>query len=320
MAQDNIFLPHNFCTKQAKMAGSLELPENRYHVRSISMPSRSHPLALRVDEEMNKLKAWERSSGSSLTKETICIGLGHIRYLYDCIEDLLHLPLTQQSLINHHHEKCVDEISTGLVRLMDMCGTTRDILMLMKEHTRTLQFALRRRGQESSLETKVNEYIHSRKKVKKDINKCLSELRRMENKCASFSLISTDQHLVMVVVALREVGAITIAVLRAVLSFMSASRPNQKPSKWSLVSKLVRKGLVACEGEEDMNEIESVDVALTGLCTRIANKDAQMEKAQMANKRLEALEIGIEDVEAGLECMFRRLIQTKVSLLNILTH
>lgn len=134
-------------------------------------------------------------------------------------------------------------------------------------------------------------------------------------------LTSSDQHLEMMMRLLREVRHITITILEAVLLFMSASRPNPKPSKWSLVSKLVHKGLVVCEGEqEDKNEIESVDVALYGLCGRIANKDAQMEKAQVANKRLEALEIGIEDVEAGIECMFRCLIQTRVSLLNILAH
>lgn len=73
---------------------------------------------------------------------------------------------------------------------------------------------------------------------------------------------------------------------------MSASRPNQKAGKWSLLSKLIHKGLVACELEqEDMNEIECVDVALAGLYSRVENKDAQMERAQMANKRLEALEM-----------------------------
>lgn len=167
---------------------------------------------------------------------------------------------------------------------------TRDIWMSMKEHDRTLQFALRRRGQELCVESKVDEYIRARKKVKEDIRKCPGELKQIESKCASAPLITTDQqHLAMVVIVLREVRAITIALLRAILSFMSASRPNQKAGKWSLLSKLIHKGLVACELEqEDMKEIERVDV---GLYSRVENKDAQMERAQMANKRLEALEM-----------------------------
>nr|TKS03183.1 hypothetical protein D5086_0000151800 [Populus alba] len=39
-----------------------------------------------------------------------------------------------------------------------------------------------------------------------------------------------------------------------------------------------------------------------------------------ADKRLEAVEIAVEDLEVELECMFRRLIQTRVLLLNILTN
>lgn len=104
---------------------------------------------------------------------------------------------------------------------------------------------------------------------------------------------------------LREVKFITIAVLEVILLFMSASRPNLKPSKWSFVSKLVHRGLVACEGEqEDMYEMEYVDVALCALCGRVANKDAQLERVQVENQQLG----GIEDVEASL------------SLLNIFTH
>lgn len=62
--------------------------------------------------------------------------------------------------------------------------------------------------------------------------------------------------------------------------------------------------------------MECVDVALCALCGCVANKDAQLERVQVANKQLG----GIEDVEAGTECMFRRLIQTSLSLLNIFTQ
>lgn len=190
------------------MAGSLELSENRYHVRSISMPSRSHPLALRVEEEFTRSRL-----GKHLQHPPWQRRLGHIRDLCDCVED----------------EKCVDELLLGQVRLLDMCAMTRDIWMSMKEHARTLQFALRRRGQELCIESKVDEYIRARKKVKEDIRKCPGELKQIESKCASAPLITTDQqHLARVVIVPREVRAITIAVLRAILSFMSASRPNQK--------------------------------------------------------------------------------------------
>lgn len=41
---------------------------------------------------------------------------------------------------------------------------------------------------------------------------------------------------------------------------------------------------------------------------------------QRATKRLEEVEMAIEELEEELECIFRRLIRTRVSLLNILTN
>jgi hypothetical protein len=46
--------------------------------------------------------------------------------------------------------------------------------------------------------------------------------------------------------------------------------------------------------------------------------DAMM--LQSAKKRLAGVQIAIEDLEVELECMFRRLIHTRVLLLNILTN
>ncbi|KAL6345339.1 hypothetical protein AAG906_015822 [Vitis piasezkii] len=44
---------------------------NMYHVRSISLPSRSHPTTLKIQQELNKLRSWETSSRSM--PETICM-------------------------------------------------------------------------------------------------------------------------------------------------------------------------------------------------------------------------------------------------------
>lgn len=40
---------------------------------------------------------------------------------------------------------------------------------------------------------------------------------------------------------------------------------------------------------------------------------------QEASKRMQAVEMAIDDLEEELNCIFKRLIQTRVSLLNILT-
>ncbi|XP_058100076.1 uncharacterized protein LOC131244574 [Magnolia sinica] len=299
---------------------SSAIPENPHHVRSMSMPSQSHPLALNLEEEIIKLKTWVSfsSSTSSLTAEMICNGLGHLKCLYDSVDDILQLPLSQQALVYHQHQKWAEEVLDKSVRLLDICGTTRDILSQTKESVKDLRSALRRRGGDLCLESKVRSYICSRKKMTKDICKCIGALKQMDKKHGSTSLLDQDPDLSIV----GDVMSITISVLQAILSFMSTSAQKPKPRKWLLVSKLMHKGQVACEEDDasDVNEVESADTALFALSGQTRIKGIEIEKVNKALKRLEGMEISIDGVEAQLECMFRCMIQTRVSLLNIITH
>ncbi|OVA11239.1 Protein of unknown function DUF241 [Macleaya cordata] len=315
------------------MAGSSSIRESRYHVRSISFPPRSNPIALKIEEELNKLNiTWDISSSSNIStlkSETIQLELVGLVELYNSVDDLIHSPLTQKALCDHRHEKLVEEVVDESVRLLDVCGTARDFLLMMKEGVQDLQSALRRKsGGESSVEAKVGAYIRLRKKVKKDINKCVGALKRMivnNNKIVSSDLIlDQDQHLSVVVRVLREVSLITMSIFRSLLLFMSAQ---PRSSRWSLVSKLLHKGQVASccdqEAEESNNEVASADVAVQALCDQhISSKDGKVERVQikLAQKRLKALEVSIEDVEEGVGCIYKRLIKTRVTLLNIFTH
>ncbi|KAK9265529.1 hypothetical protein L1049_001774 [Liquidambar formosana] len=302
------------------MAGFLTKPNKRYDVRSISMPTRSHPSTLRVEEELNKLKSWEASSSSKA--ETICTRLSGLGVLYRCIEDLLKLPLTQQLLAQNQHEKWVNEFLDGLVRYLDICSKARDAVLLMKENVGELQSALRRRkGGELSIESTVNAYICSRKNMKKEITKSLAALKQMDNKIGASPPLNLDHHLSAVTRVLREASLITISIFQSLLLLLSVPVLNPKPTKWSLVAKLVHKGLLACESrQEDMNEVGSVDFALSSLLMQNSGKFFEAEKIQSAHERLEALNCSIDSLENGLECLFRHLIHTRVSLLNILSH
>lgn len=70
------------------------------------------------------------------------------------------------------------------------------------------------------------------------------------------------------------------------------------------------------QGEVDQRSIAMKFLRLRGSGLSIVWDRAALQRA---DNRLEAVEIMIEDLELELECMFRRLIQTRVSLLNILT-
>lgn len=292
------------------------------NVRSISLPPRSHPTTVRVEEELNRLKSWESSSSSSSKAETICAGLSLLSELYRRIEDLLNLPLTQQALSQDQHQRWVNELLEGSLRYLDACGNTRDSVLSMQETIRELQSALRRRKVgDSSVESVVSAYICSRRKMKKETAKSLASLKPTDGEFGGSLMLDLDDHLLAVVRVLRETSLITISIFHALLLFLSMPVLKPKASRWSLVSKLVQKGVLACkEKQENVDELEGVDMALGNLLMQSSSRDVEGQKIQSAQIRLDALDVSMEGLVKGLECLFRHLIQTRVFLLNIMSH
>ncbi|XP_043709145.1 uncharacterized protein LOC122658289 [Telopea speciosissima] len=296
------------------MAPSPLHPKASRHARSISLPSRSHPLTLQVEGQLQRLKASEATSSS------MCHNLGGLRDLYDSVNDLLHLPLTQRTLAQELGQKWIDEVLDGSLRSLDVCGTARDVLSQMKQSVTELQSSLRRIRGESGLSNEVEAYNMSRKKVTKVISKCLGDLRKVQKQRAFSSLLDKNHDIVAMVSVLRKVEAITLSMFESLLLFVSRSKAMSRPNGWSLVSNLINKKRVA-EDEEVMErcEFEKVDVVLGAFVGHKTHKGFEFRHVE-AQKRLETLELSIQDLEDGLECIFRSLIKTRVTLLNILNH
>ncbi|KAL5990094.1 hypothetical protein ACLOJK_010991 [Asimina triloba] len=85
-----------------------------FNESQLSMKLPSHPLVARVEEAIEKLEAWKtlNASSSPLKVEAIYDGLGGLRDLYDCIQELLHMPLAI-----HHGKKWADDALDGTIRL-----------------------------------------------------------------------------------------------------------------------------------------------------------------------------------------------------------
>ncbi|OVA12124.1 Protein of unknown function DUF241 [Macleaya cordata] len=254
-----------------------------YHARSISLPTESHPISLAVEEQLCRLRSSEFASSSS-----ICHNLAGLKDLYECVEDFIQLESTQTA-------KSVEGILDGSLLLLDICGTAKDVLSQMKQCVQDLQSSIRRRTNE------FDAYMTSRKKVSKVIRKCLADLKKMNSK--------HNDH-VGEISLLREVEATTLAIFESLLSFVSGP----KQSSWSMVSKLMPTKRVAHKGEEETSEVMKVEIALKAL---ISHKSIQVNNVQ---KPLEALEMSLQDLEDGLESVFRCLIKNRVSLLNILNQ
>ncbi|KAK1262165.1 hypothetical protein QJS04_geneDACA001353 [Acorus gramineus] len=284
--------------------------------RSNSMPTRAHPLILEIEEELSKLK----SPISSPTSSAILAGLNGLKGVYDRVDGLLRLPHTQKALLPHRKDKWVEEMLDGFIRLLDASNAARDALLTMKERVRDLESALRRRraGGEACIESKIGAFVLSRKKAKKAINKCLVAVKQIRS---SYPVQDGENNFLNVVVRLlSEVRDVTISIFHSIMLFVESASSKTKTSKWLLVSKALRKSAVACEEDQEMkSEVEVVDLSLYNLCNHKSCKDilGDDERLLVAQKQLEALDMSVEGLDSGLESVFRHLIQTRVTLLNI---
>lgn len=184
-------------------------------------------------------------------------------------------------------------------------------MLQIKEHVQALHSALRRRKGDSSIEKSIAEYNFFTKKVKKNAKKLIASLKHMDNKFGVSPLLNEDHHVIKV---LREVIVVSMSIFQSLLSFLAAPASNTKATKWLFVAKLMHKR-VACEENSSNNELQCVDESLSTLLSDVTD----MEKMQATRERLEALENAIESLEYGLERVFRNLVKTRVSLLNVMT-
>ncbi|KAF3434829.1 hypothetical protein FNV43_RR21916 [Rhamnella rubrinervis] len=277
-----------------------------YHVRSNSLPSRPHPIIPKFDEQLCRLRTSEATS--SLASTSISSKLNGLQDLLDCVDGLLLLPLNQQALSEEKHQKWVDQTLDGSLRLLDVCNIAKDALLQTKESTQELQSVIRRRRSGvTELPSEVKKFLTSRKLVKKTIQKAIIDLKAVE-----ISPFNKDNETTAIISMLRELQAITHAIFKSLLSFISGPKSQSK----SFFSTIMRPNRI--EEESQLNEFTRIDASLNLFVGQKMKKsdDFLVENAQ----NLEELASCIQDIEGGLESLFRRLIKTRVSLLNILSH
>ncbi|OVA15634.1 Protein of unknown function DUF241 [Macleaya cordata] len=300
------------------------------HTRSVSLPSRSNPLTIRVEEQLHTLRSSAEATTSSTSPSFIFHCLCGLKDLFERVDDLLRLPLVQTTLANERSDKkCVNEVLNGSLRMLDVCGTTTDVLSQMKQCVQDLQSSLRRRrrvGNEFGLANEFGSYMFSRKKLNKVIRKCLEDLKRMNN---NTPILAGKNHEVVVAIVgvLREVEAVTLSMFGSILVFLDGSKSQSKPRGWSLVSKLMHtKHVASIEGEDSADDIHEVEKTLSALISTNRSsdqklcKDNERVRVQNALKRFEAFESNIQELEEGLACVSRCLIKNRVSILNSLNH
>ncbi|OIT28718.1 PREDICTED: uncharacterized protein LOC109212305 [Nicotiana attenuata] len=283
-------------------------------VRSISLPSRLNPNGLKIEAELDKLKNLETSSHRA---ETIQAGVLGLVELYNCVQELIQCPNTQKALVQHQNGAFVEEALEGSLELLESCDTIRNLFRMNKEQVQHLQSALRRKGADSSIEKDISNYFIFRKNMKKEIVKNLRRLKQMENRVGSSVFWDIEQHLSMVIRVLREVTAVTTSLFKAMLVFLSYQDTKIKPKGWSIISKLMITKSASSQGGQIFSGMGSIDVALASLREQIRNNETKVD-VNVARRRLQTLDSSIEGFEAGLQSLYKQLIRSRVSFLNIL--
>ncbi|CAN1770779.1 hypothetical protein LINPERHAP1_LOCUS11708 [Linum perenne] len=277
-----------------------------FHARSNSFPSRAHPIVSEFDEQLCRLR---QSQAASTSSSSISHKLSSLQDVYDCVDKLIQLPSTQQAMIHDQNE-----LLDGSLRVLDMCNTAKDALSQLKESVAELQSAIRRRQGDLVAETK--RYLNSRKIVKKAIKKALKGIENKKS-TSSNSVEAISMNNVEAISMLRETESIVLEVLESLLSFISQS--NSKSSSWSLVSKIMtsKKNEVSANTNEfaEKNEVSANtnEFAEVDACLKTSKSSDELQA------HLKNLQPCIQDLEEGVESLFRCLIKTRSSILNILS-
>lgn len=251
------------------------------------------------DEHLSRVRASEAASTSTLP--SMSSRLADLKNLYECTDDLLQLPHIQRAISQSCQNKWADELLDGYLRLLDACTTTRDIFSQVKQSVQELLSALRRKDRDE-----LSGYLTSRRHSKKIIQKALKNFRKINNK-QSVITPEKDNETVAVYNMMKEIESITLNLFDSFLSHISGAKMPSTNS-WSLMSKLMKK-----DRESDVNEFEKVDSFIN---QKLSNKN-DVEELQ---NQLGDILTSIQTVEEELECSFRCLIKSRVSLLNILSY
>lgn len=273
------------------MARKFHLQSFQVHSRSISLPARLHPNSFEL--ELNDIPKIPKQS---FTVESIQTNLTRLVKLYNSTGDvLISVPVRD-----------VEETLKRWISLLDACENAREMISNMKDEVQYLQLALRRRiigGDYSTMERKIHAYMTFRKKSNKKVVKYLKELKRIDSNIESSSSSTMDMDIL-----LRE----TITSFQSILGFCSMKT---RANGWSLIRKLLN----PTHEEMVLNEVGSVDVGLYHLQQQMQRNSCESNDVKESLGKLENLEVCLRMIESSLDCLFRGLIQHRVSLLNILT-
>lgn len=337
----SLSFPNNPPSSSFSSSSSSSKPKKTFHVRSTSLPCRPHdPLVFQLKDAINELKTWGSSSscttttsGSaddhSRTSSWLCAGLAQLKLVHESLDDLLQLPQTRESLFGYsdHHE-LIEKFLEDFLHFVDVYGIFQTLVLRLKEEHLAAQVALRKRD-----DSKMQIYLNSLKKISKEMTKLVSAVQSTGKYTYFLVSDSTD-----VTGIIRDVIQVTVSVSVALFSGLAVSLSSTFSSHQKS-SRIITRGGGFCLAKKNVVAKKLLVNSATTATTTTTNYQGFQEFAQiwlfqslwnlrkkgneelkLTSKRMHEIEDCIRGIEIGSEKAFRSLINTRVSLLNVLTQ
>ncbi|CAN6215567.1 unnamed protein product [Urochloa humidicola] len=264
------------------------------HVRSASVPwQTTHPVVTDVEVQLVALRSWTSNPGSNP------LSLAHIRALLCVLDELLHLPLAKRALAG------ADGLLDGFLVLADAFGTFLAALLALRQHAADLRAAVRRRDA-----AKLASAARAQRQVGRELEHLAGAVVREAARCAKASLLASAASPAVVEVevaravaeAVNDTGAASASVFSAVGAVADAAAALASPASSSPKKRLPPLVNASSSSRSSSNKI----------------RDSENREAT-ALAKLHELEQCVGELESESEKVFRSLVQTRVSLLNIHT-
>jgi acyl-homoserine lactone acylase PvdQ len=259
-------------------------------LRSTSLPVRPHALVQELEDELQRLRSGAAASAPSPSPSPAALA-GQLGDVYGRIEELVGLPGGRDALSSARWRGAGEAALDASVAVLDLCERARDAAASAKQHARAARRALRRGDAAAVARAAVRGYVRCLAKAGKQAagaKKLVSRRAPQADAVAAPAAVRV----------LSEAVSVTVAVLQRAMASLSARAVDTRRSRrWSAVSRLLG-------GERSL-----------GVCGDLDGEDG----ATIAQETLQELEDSVEAVESGLEHLFRRIVQSRVALLNVLT-
>lgn len=298
-------------------------PPISHHIRSISLPCRSHPLISQIKDDINALTTWASYTSTSTSKAhhdpptttptNLTHGLTLLKDTHETLQGILQLPQARESL--RSHPLFVDNLLEDSLRFVDAYGMFQTSILSLKEEHSSAQMAVRKRD-----ESKLVAYVKAKKKMAKEMERLASGIRRVTQLQQHGMLLQapviTSSPTLLSVADTAELGrviadvmSLTVSVSVALFNGVAMSFAASTRLSWAQRVKLSRKGR-----RVDHKEHQGIEDLLVGNLKKKGDEDVRLVLKRMLD--LEECICGIESVS---EKVFRALINSRVLLLNTLT-